>query len=134
MPLFPLALFYTPPPMSTKRQANSGAGKYGAQRQIYEKNRKIILATQEVCGICGKPVDKSLKAGDPMAPVVDHIIPWDVSHNCTLGNLQLAHACCNRQKSDKLPQQNFGKSAEKKELINNRILPQTFDWLRVTEI
>ena len=112
-----------------KQQTSTGAGKYGAQRQLFEKNRKTILATQEVCGICGKPVDKSLKAGDLFAPVVDHIIPWDVSHDCSLGNLQLAHACCNRQKSDKIPQIMTKKQSPPSE-INNRNLPKTFDWLR----
>ncbi len=109
------------------KQQNSGVGKYGPQRQLFEKNRRTILATQEVCGICGKPVDKTLKAGDPFAPVVDHIIPWDVSHDCSLSNLQLAHASCNRRKSDKIPQA----STEKKSLpeVNNRNLPKTFDWL-----
>lgn len=109
------------------KQQNSGAGKYGPQRQLFEKNRRTILATQEVCGICGNPVDKTLKAGDPFAPVVDHIIPWDISHDCSLGNLQLAHASCNRRKSDKIlpPLQEKRSTAE----INNRALPKTFDWL-----
>lgn len=41
-------------------------------------------------------------------------------------NLQLAHRCCNRQKSDKLVE---SKSVEKvPEVISNRALPQTFDW------
>lgn len=111
---------------AVKTPQNSGAGKYGSQRQLFEKNRRTILATQEVCGICGKLVDKNLKSGDPFAPVVDHIIPWDISHDCSLNNLQLAHASCNRQKSDKLPQVIIkGKAAE----TNNRNLPQTFDWL-----
>lgn len=110
------------------KQQNSGAGKYGAQRQLFEKNRRTILATQEVCGICGKPVDKTLKAGNPLAPVVDHIIPWDISHDCSLENLQLAHASCNRLKSDKIPQKTVKKAPRTAE-INNRNLPKTFDWL-----
>ena len=109
------------------KQTNSGLGRYGSQVQLYKRNRKIILATQEVCGICGNPVDKTLKAGDPLAPVVDHIIPWDISHDCSLGNLQLAHACCNRQKSDKVPQENKRPSTKE---TDNRNLPKSFDWLQ----
>lgn len=95
---------------------------------MFKRNRRTILATQECCGICGKPVDKTLKAGDPLAPVVDHIIPWDISHDCSLGNLQLAHAHCNRQKSDKLPQKT--EKTKITDTINNRNLPKSFDWLK----
>lgn len=47
----------------------------GTHRTVYESNRKKILKTQSICGICGKPVDKSLKPPNPLAPVIDHIIP-----------------------------------------------------------
>ena len=57
-------------PMSYSR-----ADKKGAHRANYERNKKRILATQNTCGICGHPVDFSLKPPHPMAPTVDHIIP-----------------------------------------------------------
>ena len=46
-----------------------GQGKYkrnrpdkdGHFRAAFDKNKKIIYATQTVCAICGKPVDFSLK-------------------------------------------------------------------------
>lgn len=98
----------------------------GPHRSAYEKNRKIILATQDVCGICGRPVDKSIPFPDPMAPVVDHIVPVDKGgHPSAIENLQLAHSCCNRAKSDKLYQEK-----EKKKVSTNRNLPQSFDWIR----
>ena len=38
-----------------------------------------------------------------MSPVIDHIIPVAKGgHPSDISNLQLAHWCCNRQKSDKL--------------------------------
>ncbi len=78
--------------------------KTTAHRMQYEANRKIILATQSVCAICGKPVDMSLKYPDPMSPTVDHIIPVSKhGHPSALENLQLAHRACNRAKSDRLP-------------------------------
>lgn len=100
--------------------------KYGAHRASYEKNKKRILATQNVCGICGLPVDMALKAGDPMAPCVDHIIPVAKGgHPSDIENLQLAHWTCNRLKSDKL-----FKNQEKKQArtLGNRVLPQSMDW------
>ena len=76
--------------------------KNGPYRMQYETNRKIILATQSICGICGRPVDKTLKAPDPMSATVDHIIPISRhGHPSDLSNLHLAHRACNRAKSDR---------------------------------
>ena len=100
--------------------------KQGAHRASYEKNKKRILATQNICGICGRPVDLSLKVGDPMAPCIDHIIPVSKGgHPSDIENLQLAHWTCNRLKSDKL-----FKNQEKKQArtLGNRVLPQSMDW------
>ncbi|MBR6243849.1 MAG: HNH endonuclease [Ruminococcus sp.] len=99
----------------------------GTHRLQFESNKKKIYATQEICGICGKPVDFGFKFPHPMSPCIDHIIPVSKGgHPSDISNLQLAHMCCNRQKSDKLVQkQDFTASAE---VISNRLLPHTFDW------
>jgi 5-methylcytosine-specific restriction endonuclease McrA len=49
----------------------------GTHRAQFDKNRAKVLATREVCGICGRPVDKTLKWPHPFSPTVDHIIPID---------------------------------------------------------
>lgn len=99
------------------------ADKAGPHRAQYEMNKKKILKMESVCGICGRPVDKSLKYPDPMAGCVDHIIPIAKGgHPSALENLQLAHWCCNRQKSDKL----F--VMQEKKIPTNRNLPQSCDW------
>lgn len=93
-----------------------------AHRTLFEHNRKIIIATQSVCGICGKPVDKTIKYPDPMSPTVDHIIPLSKGGDpVAIENLQLAHRYCNRMKSDKLP----SKPTIQDE---NRKLPLTENW------
>ena len=75
----------------------------GAHRQLFRKNREIIYKTQDVCWICGKPVDKSLKSPHPLSKTVDHKIPVAKGgHPSDLDNLALAHRKCNRMKSDKL--------------------------------
>lgn len=98
-----------------------------AHRSVFDKNKARILKTQDVCGICGKPVDKSLKFPHPLSPCIDHIIPVDKGgHPSDISNLQLAHLCCNRKKSDKLVQ-SVNTSGEV-ELISNRVLPWSLDW------
>ena len=68
-----------------------------------EAARATIMKTQTICGICGKPVDFSLKYPHPLSATVDHIVPVSKGgHPSDISNLQLAHRCCNRAKSDKL--------------------------------
>ena len=108
---------------------NTGAGRYGTHRGTFEKNKKKIFATQTVCGICGKPVDFSLKYPHPLSACIDHIIPVAKGgHRSDIDNLQLAHWTCNRQKSDKLIDRKSSGVGEDTELISNRILPQSMDW------
>lgn len=101
----------------------------GTHRAAFDKNKKKIYSTQKICGICGQPVDFSLKWPDPMSKSVDHIIPVSKGgHPSDISNLQLAHLCCNREKSNRLV---AGKFVENKagEVIGNRVLPQSLDWL-----
>lgn len=101
--------------------------KDGSHRLAYERNKAKIMATQTVCGICGKPVDKSLRYPHPLSPCIDHIIPVAKGgHPSDIDNLQLAHWTCNRQKSDKILKRH--RKAEEDKTISNRILPQSCDW------
>ena len=100
------------------------ADRQGNHRMAFDKNKKRILMTENICGICGKQVDKSLKAPNPMSPAIDHIIPVSKGgHPSAMENLQLAHWSCNRQKSDKI----FNNNYEPK-VIGNRNLPQSINW------
>lgn len=107
---------------------NTRPDRQGEHRTAFEKNRRRIMQSQTVCGICGRPVDFSLKFPHPMSATVDHIIPVNRGgHPSDIENLQLAHFCCNRQKSDKLSG-NEAASVAVEETISNRVLPQSFDW------
>lgn len=107
--------------------------KDGTHRAAFEKNKKKIYATQELCGICGRPVEKDngkfkYKYPHPLSPCIDHIIPIDKGgHPSDINNLQLAHLCCNREKSDKIFSKNENEPGE--DVIDNSNLPLTFDWL-----
>lgn len=101
----------------------------GTHRGAFEKNKKKIYATQEVCGICGRPVDFSLKYPNPLSPCIDHIIPIAKGgHPSDIDNLQLAHWTCNRQKSDKLIKRQGTAESNGTEVISNRVLPQSTNW------
>lgn len=116
-----------PPTLKRKEMAFEMArpDRIGPHRVAFEKNKKIILKTQNICGICGKPVDTRLKHPHPLSPVIDHIIPINKGgHPSDIDNLQLAHWTCNREKSDKL----FNQAREIKNTVGNRNLPQTKDW------
>lgn len=97
-------------------------------RGAFEAARLKILRTQTVCGICGKPVDFSYKAPHPLSPTVDHIIPVSKGgHPSDISNLQLAHRCCNRQKSDSLMEPRKIDDTEK--ILPNDLLEQHYDWI-----
>lgn len=99
----------------------------GTHRNVYESNKKKILKTQDTCGICGQPIDKTLKWPHPMCAVVDHIIPVSKGgHPSTIENLQLAHNSCNNGKSDKLyANTDFSQSM----VMGNRNLPHSVNWI-----
>lgn len=98
-------------------------------RGAYEAARLKIMKTQTVCGICGKPVDFSYRYPHPLSPTVDHIIPVAKGgHPSDLSNLQLAHRCCNRQKSDKLIEPRKADELSDR-IIPNDVLEQHCDWV-----
>lgn len=98
-------------------------------RAAYEAARQKILKTQTICGICGKPVDFSYKNPHPLAPTVDHIIPVSKGgHPSDISNLQLAHRCCNRQKSDRLLEPRKADEQDDR-LISNDALELHNDWI-----
>lgn len=101
--------------------------KDGTHRLAFERNKKKIFATQNVCGICGMPVDFGYKYPHPLSPCIDHIIPIiKGGHPSDLSNLQLAHLSCNREKADKLVPRT---EEAREETIDNRDLPHSFEWM-----
>ena len=103
----------------------------GTHRGEFERNKKRIYASSSVCGICGKPIDFTVKYPAPLSSCIDHIIPVSKGgHPSDIDNLQLAHWCCNRQKSDKIYTKNKNVPIVIQNInIGNRNLPQHFDWL-----
>lgn len=78
----------------------------GRSTTIRDRHRKIIARGKPPCGICGNEIDYSITDHlDPMAYVVDHIVPVNAGGPDTLDNKQAAHRGCNRTKSDHLPEE-----------------------------
>ena len=64
--------------------------------------RARVLAAYDVCAICGRPVDKTLKTPHPMSAEVDEIIPVSRGGDpLAWGNVQLTHRCCNQTRSNR---------------------------------
>jgi 5-methylcytosine-specific restriction endonuclease McrA len=67
----------------------------------YRKNRAIVLANNNVCSLCGRPIDMELKAPNPMSASVDHVIAVAKGGTDDIENLRPAHLDCNRKKYNK---------------------------------
>ncbi len=107
--------------------ARNRPDKDGTHRSAFDKNKKRIYATQTICALCGKPVDFNLKFPNPLSATIDHIVPVSKGgHPSDISNLQLAHLSCNRTKANKTAKQ-FTKTDE---VISNRILPQSCNWVK----
>lgn len=119
--------------MAAEKQTRNRPDHDGAHRLAFERNKRKIMASETICGICGQPVDKSLRYPHPMAPCIDHIIPIDRSgHPSDISNLQLAHWKCNRAKANKLifPVKAKGQDGDGIKITDNsnRVLPLSRDW------
>lgn len=59
--------------------------------------RARVLAEEDICALCGMPVDKTLKTPDPGSPEVDEIVPVrDGGDPYDRSNCRLTHRRCNR--------------------------------------
>ena len=65
------------------------------------RDRDRIRRTGAACHICGQAIDYTLPWLDPMAFVVDHLVPLNRGGLDIPSNTAAAHRACNRAKSDK---------------------------------
>lgn len=62
---------------------------------------KRVRAAYDTCHLCGRPIDKTLPAGDPWSLEVDEIIPVSQGGSPTdFGNLAAAHRICNEYRGN----------------------------------
>lgn len=70
----------------------------GRSDQLRKKHRDTIARNKPNCGICGEPIDYSLRYPNPRSFVVDHIRAIAKGGADTLSNKQAAHHGCNSKK------------------------------------
>jgi 5-methylcytosine-specific restriction endonuclease McrA len=63
----------------------------------WSRLRARVIAEEQTCGICGRPVDKSLPHPHPASAQVDHIVPVSLAPELVTvrSNLRLVHRACN---------------------------------------
>lgn len=97
-------------------QAATEARKYcspACRRSMQRKNRKMMIRRayvepvsmsvlrrrdEDMCRICGGPVDFTRHPPHPSAATIDHVIPLAKGGEHSYGNTQLAHYKCNTAK------------------------------------
>ena len=101
----------------------------GPNEAVYRKNRAYVLRTQDICGICGQPIDNELKYPDPMSKSLDHIVPINLGgHPFDRANMQAAHLMCNLQKGQRLQARQATAEPASPKPHDNRDLPQSREW------
>ena len=50
------------------------------------------------CGLCNLVIDLTIPWPDPKSLEIDHIIPWDISHDNSFENSKPSHKLCNGRK------------------------------------
>ena len=78
---------------SNPRQSNGNARS---------KLRQRVLASEDVCHLCGQPVDKTLPHLNPWSAVIDEIVPVSQGGSpFDRANVHLAHRRCNSIRSNR---------------------------------
>jgi 5-methylcytosine-specific restriction endonuclease McrA len=63
--------------------------------------RARVLAEEDICWLCGRPVDKTIKTPHPDSPEVDEIVPVSKGGSpYDRSNCHLSHRRCNRARGN----------------------------------
>lgn len=78
------------------------ADRQSINNSAWRKLRAQVLREEDVCYICGRPVDKTLAGTAPMGPQVDHVVARSEGGAVfERSNLHLVHSRCNQRKKNK---------------------------------
>lgn len=74
----------------------------GRDGRPYRRAKARVRRTQNVCHLCGCPIDKTLRWPHPMSFSVDHIEPYSLRPDLARDpvNLAASHLACNSAKGN----------------------------------
>lgn len=74
----------------------------GRSGHKWRKATAHIKRTQDLCHLCGQPIDKTLDYRHPKSFTVDHVEPLSLNEDRALDrtNLKAAHRDCNSRKGN----------------------------------
>ena len=76
--------------------------RYGCEYTPGLTLAKVMERKGNTCGICGQPIDISVKYPNPTSASLDHIMPMSKRGGHVMDNVQPAHLRCNIIKRDRL--------------------------------
>lgn len=83
-----------------RMSANSRYANGNARRKL----RAWLRSQGRPCHICGRPIDYSLPAGDPMSFEVDELVPVSRGGSpLDRENVDAAHRVCNQRRGNRMP-------------------------------
>lgn len=74
----------------------------GRDGRPWRRAKERIRRTQNICHLCGTPIDPTLTWPDPMSFSVDHVEPYSLRPELARdpNNLAAAHLSCNSRKGN----------------------------------
>jgi hypothetical protein len=105
---------------------------------MWRRNRKIVIATQIDCKLCGEYVNKTKGIYSDLEAVVDHKLSLKHGgHLFDLKNLQLAHRYCNGQKGERFESEISALERHQWALhirqLTTVVQPSGIDWLNMVD-
>lgn len=90
--------YFDPKTRKRLRAEASYCAQHARHGRVPVTAAEIAAEDGNMCGLCGEPVDMTLKGTQSGAPSVDHIVPRSRGGSDYRENLQLAHFGCNASK------------------------------------
>ncbi|MGH3504010.1 MAG: HNH endonuclease [Nocardioidaceae bacterium] len=75
-----------------------------ARGRTYRRLQARVFAEEDVCWLCGWPVDQTLPPGNPRSKSLDHVLPVSRGGSkVDRDNARLAHFNCNSRRGNRAP-------------------------------
>lgn len=82
------------------KRTGSGLLRRRSLRRVRDRREKVVALHGGRCGICRRPIDRTLHWTHPLSLTIDHIHPLSAGGTDDIANLWPAHRKCNEDKGD----------------------------------